>query len=146
MGNVVISSVFTFPFIFLFPLSFTFIATVSSISFLPLSGRRPEKRKCREKLMSGTLEVYLWLVIGKSIRNYSGNSHTVPADQIMMSHRLWHNRLTLKCKYRMLVQKGYFPSGMVLILVNKEKIEVIQFVLYPSSKLSIVIVDIKIQV
>ena len=37
------------------------------------------------KSMSGIFEVYLWLVIGKSIRNNSGNCHIVGIDQIMMS-------------------------------------------------------------
>ena len=35
--------------------------------------------------MSGILEVYLWLVIGKNISNNSGNRHIVGSDQIMMS-------------------------------------------------------------
>ena len=35
--------------------------------------------------MSGILEVYLWLVIGKNIRNNSGNCHIVGIDQTMMS-------------------------------------------------------------
>ena len=35
--------------------------------------------------MSGILEVYLWLVIGKIIRNNSGNCHIVGIDQITMS-------------------------------------------------------------
>ena len=32
--------------------------------------------------MSGILEVYLWLVIGKNIKNNSGNCHIVGTDQI----------------------------------------------------------------
>ena len=35
--------------------------------------------------MSGILEVYLWLVIGKKIKNISENCHIVGIDQIMMS-------------------------------------------------------------
>ena len=35
--------------------------------------------------MSGILEAYLWLAIGKNIRNNSGNCHVVGIDQIMMS-------------------------------------------------------------
>ena len=41
----------------------------------------------------------------------------------------------MKRKRRMLVQKGYYYSGMK---VNNEKIEVIPIVVKPSSKLSIV--------
>ena len=35
--------------------------------------------------MSGVSEVYLCFVIGKNIRNNSGNSHIVGTDQILMS-------------------------------------------------------------
>ena len=46
---------------------------------------RPERRKCRQKHMSGIWEVYLWRVIGKNIRNNSVNCHIVGIGQIMMS-------------------------------------------------------------
>ena len=49
----------------------------------------------------------------------------------------------MKRKRRMLVQKGYYCSGMEF---NNGKIEVIPFVVKPSSKLSIVNVEITIQV
>ena len=49
----------------------------------------------------------------------------------------------MKRKRRMLVQKGYIAQEWK---VNNRKIEVIPFVVKPSSKLSIVNVEIKIQV
>ena len=130
--------------------------------------------------MSGILEVYLWLVIGKNIRNNPGNCHIVGIDQIMMSpmellkcyyqfsflfwypcsktlqwalshapwspdnlNRLWHNGLTVIrnavcwCRRDITAQEWKADNG---------KIEVIPFVVEPSSKLSIVNVEITIQV
>ena len=88
--------------------------------------QRPERRKCS---MSGILEVYLRLVIGKNIRNNSGNCHIVGIDQIMMSP-IEH----FKCCYQLFFFGGggggwgggaqqlcseHFPaSGVCLHIVN----------------------------
>ena len=129
--------------------------------------------------MSRICEVYLWRVIGKNIRNNSGNYHIVGIDQIMMSPIE-----LLKCCYQFvfwipLAQQfcsEYFPTlHEVLIIwtgsgimdymwtvnavcwcrrditaqewkVNNRKIEDIPSVVKPSSKLSIVNVEITVQV
>ena len=46
--------------------------------------------------MSGILEVYLWRVSGKNIRNNSGNCDIVGIDQIMVSDK--KKMLTLMSK------------------------------------------------
>ena len=48
---------------------------------------RPERKKglCRVKRMPGISESKLWLIIGKTIRNDSGNGHVVRIDKIMVS-------------------------------------------------------------
>ena len=122
--------------------------------------------------MSRIWEVYLWR---KNIRNNSENCYIVGIVQSMMALILlkccyqfgflkllaqqlcsehfptlpevliiWTGSgLTVKRKRCMLVQKGYYCSEWK---VNNGKIEVIPLVVMPSSKLSIVNVEITIQV